>query len=165
MCYFLYFYNLFSSKKINPEPSSNLDLSQEKNNKNKLSLSFEYIESPALLSLLFPIDVVNETSITCSFNHLRIYKIIYYILIPYDPYFNSYENYWLIINKELKRHRSIKISLYQNKENEIIIDCFSMDKDDVFWKIYHLLRKHCNNIKKSVSFKNNNICEKKFCKI
>ena len=166
-----YICKIFSSEKINPEPIPILNSTQENILKNKSSsiqeLDFEYIPIPLFLSVLTPITTVNITSFTSSYSYRRIYKIIYKILIPYDPYFNHYENYWLIINKKYKKHCSIKISLYQNIENEIIIDFFSMDKDGTFWELYHLINKKCNNIKKSISsiIIKNNICEKKFCEI
>ena len=166
-----YICKIFSSEKINPEPISILCSPQEDIFKNKSSsireFDFEYIAIPLILSVLTSTTTVNITSFTSSYSYIRIYKIIYKILIPYDPYFNHYENYWLIINKKYKKHCSIKISLYQNIENEIIIDFFSMDKDGTFWKLYHLLKNKCNNIKKSkssITIKNN-ICEKKFCEI
>jgi hypothetical protein len=163
-----YFYNIFCSSKILPETTLILDTVKEKTTsiKKEENLEFEYTSSPNILPLLKPTSYPNITSFICSYNYLRVYKIIYNLLLPYDPYFNHYENYWLIINKTYKRHRSIKISLYQNKENEILIDCFSMDKDDIFWKIYNLLKNHCSNVKKSKWIvDNSDNFEKKFYEI
>lgn len=162
-----YFCNLFSSPKIlkivpinesNTNKEESLPIKQDKNKLEQLSLTlpsefdfdFDYIPSPCILPFLSPIKQKNITSFYSSYDYLTLYKYIYKILLPYKPYFDRYEHYWFIINNKYRIHTSIKISLYKHNETTNIVECYSMDKDDIFWKIYHLLKKKCNNVKKKI---------------
>ena len=160
MSYFQYFFGIFKSAKILPVPSE-IDLFQEatlsikeEHKLERLSLiipsDLEYnIPSPFTLRNINLSNQNNITSFYSSYEYEVLYKFIYTILLEYNPYFDRYEHYWLIINKRYKIHTSIKISLFKS-ENNILIECFSRDKDDKFWKIYHLLKKKCNNVKENI---------------
>ena len=168
MSSFHYFFNIFRSAKIlpseshSPSPLYDLDRSQEQtlsmkeeNKLEQLSLMIPSdldleIPSPCILPKLKLAKKNNITSFYSSYDYATLYKCIYLILLDYNPYFNPYEIYWLIIDKSYKKHTSIKISLYQFNNNEILVECYSMDKDDKFWKIYHLLKKKCNNVKENI---------------
>lgn len=141
------FFSIFCSSKILPS-NSDLDITREETLSVKQDSNFEYIPSPSFLPISSPVKIKNNISFYSTHNYIQLYKYIYKILLPYDPYFDCYEYYWLIVNKTYKIHTSIKISLRKINENEFIVDCYSMDKDDIFWKIYHLLKKKCNNVKK-----------------
>jgi hypothetical protein len=159
MCSLQYFFNIFRSAKILPSSQtydsnkSQETLSTKQDSKLKqLSLVAPFnlehdIPSPCILPTLTSSKKNNITSFYSSYDYATLYNFIYTILLPYDPYFDQYEIYWLITDKRYRIHTSIKISLYQANNNEIIVECCSMDKDDKFWKIYHLLKKKCNNVK------------------
>lgn len=175
------FYNIFYSPKITPITNSGLDVNLEKTitiKQEKLSLILpsdledksyslkeQYIiPSPtsSILPFLSPNKKIIDTSFYSSYKYPILYKYIYKKLLPYNPYFDSYEYYWLIVNKTYKKHTSIKISLYNFDEHKILVECHSMDKDDKFWKIYHLLKKKCNNVKKEKLME---FCESNFDEI
>jgi hypothetical protein len=156
---------LFSSPKIlkivpindsDTNKEESLSIKQDKNKLEQLSLTFpsefelDYIPSPCILPFLSPIKQKNITSFYSSYDYLTLYRYIYKILSSYDPYFDRYEHYWLITNKKYRIHTSIKISMYKHNETTNIVECYSMDKDDIFWKIYHLLKKKCNNVKENI---------------
>lgn len=173
---FQYFFSIFRSAKIlpseshSPSPLYDLDRSQEdtlsmkeENKLEQLSLMIPSdldrdILSPCILPKLKLAKKNNITSFYSSYDYAKLYKCIYLILLPYNPYFDPYEIYWLVIDKKYKKHISIKISLYQSNNNEVLVECYSMDKDDKFWKIYHLLKKKCNNVKDKLM----DTCEKEF---
>jgi len=169
---FQYFFNIFRSVKIlpsdsvpqSPSPMYELDMSQEETlnikEENKLEQLCLIIASDLdrYIHKLRLAKKNNITSFYSSYDYPILYKFIYTILLEYNPYFDRYEHYWLITNKRYKIHTSIKISLYQSNDNEILVECFSMDKDDKFWKIYHLLKKKCNNMKDKLM----DSCEKEF---
>jgi hypothetical protein len=140
------FFSIFRSAKILPS-SSDLDITHEESISVKQNCEFD-IPSPSILLISSQVKKNNITSFYSSYDYVELYTCIYKLLLPYDPYFDRYEHYWLIVNKTYKIHTSIKISLRKMNDNEFIVDCYSMDKDDIFWKIYHLLKKKCNNVKK-----------------
>lgn len=116
MNYFRYFSNLFCSPKI--LPSSELDINQEsitiKQEKEETELEEKYIIPPSSnFPLLKSVKKTIVTSFYSSYNYSIIYIYINKILLPYDPYFDCYENYWLIINKNIKNIRLLKY-LYIN---------------------------------------------------
>lgn len=109
------------------------------------------IPSPVIIPIL---TLYNKKSLTSFPSHLdyeTIYYIIYETIFEYDPYFDKYEHYWLIIEKKKKQQSLIKISLFENFDNEIIIDFHSYDRNDKFWRIYKMIKEKCCNKKKETN--------------
>jgi len=157
MSSFSYFYKLLCQPKVSPVATFEDIMEPHEERKEKLSLALpeevkeEFTDSPFPSPAFLPIlpSLTEDrciTSFQSKYDYATLYNAIYTILLPYDPYFDSYDYYWMIIDKRKKKHTSIKISLYQCAGNKILVECFSMNKDDLFWKIYHLLKNKCNNI-------------------
>ena len=152
-----YFYHFFCQPKVSPVITfEEIPQKQEEKKENLFlclpNIQEEYLDSPYASPGIIPIlpslkDNMTLTSFQSSYDYIKLYTTIYNILLPYDPYFDHYEHYWLTINKKQKKHTSIKISLYDYEKNIIIVECTSMNKDNQFWEIYQLLKKSCNNVK------------------
>ena len=99
--------------------------------------------SPVLIPVLKLYENKSLTSFITDMDYLTLYNCIFENIYEYEPYFDKFEHYWMIIEKKKKKHSAIKICLFETYEGNILIEFQSSEKNNKFWKIYKIIKDKC----------------------
>jgi hypothetical protein len=93
--------------------------------------------------LLSPIPLeISSTSFRTTYDYYNIVNIINKKLRKYKYIFDKSKNFWLL---ELDQNTVLRITIFELNKIRVI-EVFSLNKKDNFWKIYSKLKEKLNNI-------------------
>jgi hypothetical protein len=82
------------------------------------------------------------TSFRTTKNYYKIFKIISILLFPYKSIHDSLDQIWLI---EID-NCVIRISVFEIDSSIRVLEFSSIDKNSMFWQIYHLAKRQLNDV-------------------